>query len=476
MLSVTIATSLMAGGSLLRWRANLPALGDGPGHRRDRLHRLARRAAAGRARRRGGAGRRGGLAGRRDRRARPAARQVRRARSARGPARAARGRAGVPLRGGHVGAAGGRRAPVRRQRARHEARHGGVPARRGRARGLHLERRGRRPGGARQDRGRDAAVHGAARLGIPYVNSVHEGEVEAMRVAARGLPLVCVNPAICFGAGDHLLASTRLVRSFLLGRIPVYTEGAVSVVDVRDVAEAHLLADRRGHPGERYILGGRNFTFERLFADLGRLSGIDPPVRLPASAARAAAACWRRRGVAGRSRRSRCAPPATGGPTARPRRGASWAGARGRTRRRSRPRSPGTSSASRIGSRARAARSRCSSAWPEPPSGRPRALCGCCAAPRPRVPSIRRVAVALPLQGAHRPGLPLRQGRPPAARRGHRVRGGQGPVPQARPPRDRGVDRAALGTGPRARRRGRSTTRTASSSTWTGSRAQGELA
>ena len=125
----------------------------------------------------------------------------------------------------------------------------------------------------------------AGRLGIPYVNSVHEAEVEAMRVAAQGLPLVCVNPAVCFGAGDHLLSSTRLVRSFLLGRIPVYTDGAISVVDVRDVAEAHLLADRRGQPGERYILGGRNFTFERLFADLGRLSGIDPPVRLPPAGA-----------------------------------------------------------------------------------------------------------------------------------------------------------------------------------------------
>jgi len=129
----------------------------------------------------------------------------------------------------------------------------------------------------------------AGRLEIPYVNSVHEAEVEAMRVAARGLPLVCVNPAICFGAGDHLLSSTRLVRSFLLGRIPLYTDGATSVVDVRDVAAGHLLADQRGQIGERYILGGRNFTFERLFADLGRMSGIEPPVRVPAGAARAAA-------------------------------------------------------------------------------------------------------------------------------------------------------------------------------------------
>ncbi len=133
----------------------------------------------------------------------------------------------------------------------------------------------------------------AGELGIPYVSSVHEAEVEAMRVAARGLPLVCVNPAVCFGAGDHLLTSTRLVRSFVLGRIPVYADGAISVVDVRDVAEGHLLADRLGQVGERYILGGRNFTFDRLFADLGRLSGIDPPVRLPVAAARVLAAAGR---------------------------------------------------------------------------------------------------------------------------------------------------------------------------------------
>jgi dihydroflavonol-4-reductase len=130
----------------------------------------------------------------------------------------------------------------------------------------------------------------ATRLGIPYVNSVHEAEVEAMRVAAHGLPLVCVNPAICLGAGDHLLSSTRLVRSFLLGRVPIYTDGAVGIVDVRDAAAGHLLADLRGEVGERYLLAGRNFTFERLFADLGRLSGVPTPVRIPPRAAAAAAA------------------------------------------------------------------------------------------------------------------------------------------------------------------------------------------
>ena len=42
---------------------------------------------------------------------------------------------------------------------------------------------------------------------------------------------VSVNPGVCFGPGDHLLSSTRLVRSFLLGRVPVHIDGAVSIVD-----------------------------------------------------------------------------------------------------------------------------------------------------------------------------------------------------------------------------------------------------
>jgi len=121
----------------------------------------------------------------------------------------------------------------------------------------------------------------AGHLGIPYVNAVHEAESEAFRLAARGLPLVCVNPSVAFGPGDVHVTSTRLVRSFLLGRVPAYADGALNVVDVRDVAAGHLLADEKGAAGEQYILGGRNFTFDRLFADLGRLSGVDPPLKVP---------------------------------------------------------------------------------------------------------------------------------------------------------------------------------------------------
>jgi dihydroflavonol-4-reductase len=122
--------------------------------------------------------------------------------------------------------------------------------------------------------------------GIAYVNSKHEAEVEAMRIAMRGLPLVVVNPTFVLGPDDPKTTSMGLVRRFLLRRIPVYVDGGLNIVDVRDVAIGHLLADEKGAENERYILGGRNFTLDRLFADLERISGVPAPaVRLPARAA-----------------------------------------------------------------------------------------------------------------------------------------------------------------------------------------------
>jgi dihydroflavonol-4-reductase len=127
-------------------------------------------------------------------------------------------------------------------------------------------------------------------LGIAYVNSKHEAELEAMRAAARGLPVVVVNPSFVFGPDDPTGTSMTLIRRFLLRRIPVYVDGGLNIVDVRDVATGHVLADEKGKVGERYILAGRNFTLDRLFADLSRLSGIDPPaIKLPASVAVAGA-------------------------------------------------------------------------------------------------------------------------------------------------------------------------------------------
>jgi dihydroflavonol-4-reductase len=142
-----------------------------------------------------------------------------------------------------------------------------------------------RPGGALDERHVRSGP-----LGIPYADAKHAAEVEALRVAARGLDVVVACPAHVLGAGDERRSSTEIVRRFLLRRIPAYVDGAINIVDVQDVAAGLLLCDELGTPGERYILGTRNYTWQRLFAELERFSGVEAPaLRLPLTAALALA-------------------------------------------------------------------------------------------------------------------------------------------------------------------------------------------
>lgn len=135
------------------------------------------------------------------------------------------------------------------------------------------------PEGGRADE-RQAFTAGG--LGIAYMNSKHEAEGEVLRVAAHGLDAVIVNPTFVLGPGDRGGGSMGLIKRFLLRRIPAYVDGGLNIVDVRDVAEGQLLAEAKGKAGERYILGGRNFTLQRLFADLSRICGVPaPPLKLP---------------------------------------------------------------------------------------------------------------------------------------------------------------------------------------------------
>ncbi len=61
--------------------------------------------------------------------------------------------------------------------------------------------------------------------------------------------------------------------TFLRGRVVASVDGGLNVVAVRDVALAHLAALERGQPRRRYLVGGENLTFDRLWARLGAVSG-----------------------------------------------------------------------------------------------------------------------------------------------------------------------------------------------------------
>jgi dihydroflavonol-4-reductase len=111
-----------------------------------------------------------------------------------------------------------------------------------------------------------------------YVVSKYIAELEAFACAAPGFDVVAVNPTFPFGRADRAPTPTgKLVFDVVRGRLPVVVEGGLNVVDVRDVAEGHLLGALHGQSGRRYLLGGDNVTFADLAARVARQAGRNPP-------------------------------------------------------------------------------------------------------------------------------------------------------------------------------------------------------
>ncbi|HEY8029324.1 MAG TPA: NAD-dependent epimerase/dehydratase family protein [Gaiellaceae bacterium] len=125
-------------------------------------------------------------------------------------------------------------------------------------------------------------------LAVPYKRTKLEAEKLALAAGA-----VVVNPTTPVGEGDTRPTPTgRMIRDVARGRYLAYvpTTG-LNVVDVRDVAAAHVLALERGCPGERYLLGGTDMWLGDFFAAVAAAAHRPRPrLRVPYAAARAAAA------------------------------------------------------------------------------------------------------------------------------------------------------------------------------------------
>ncbi|WP_300088319.1 hypothetical protein [uncultured Nitrosomonas sp.] len=70
---------------------------------------------------------------------------------------------------------------------------------------------------------------------------------------------------------------TRMIVNFLNQKIPAYLDCCLNLVDVRDVAEGHILAAQRGRSGERYLLGHENMKLSQLLCMLEDITGLAMP-------------------------------------------------------------------------------------------------------------------------------------------------------------------------------------------------------
>jgi dihydroflavonol-4-reductase len=127
--------------------------------------------------------------------------------------------------------------------------------------------------------GREDTPHRGWYLSV-YERSKTEGE-HAVLEAGRdeGVEVVCVNPSSVQGPG-RVRGTGRIMLAFLDGRLKLFVDTNVSLVDIGDCAEGHLLAAEHGAPGERYILNGMTLTITDALQLAADVAGVHRRPRL----------------------------------------------------------------------------------------------------------------------------------------------------------------------------------------------------
>jgi len=110
-----------------------------------------------------------------------------------------------------------------------------------------------------------------------YYESKIVMEQAVMESVEGGLDTITLNPCAVFGPGDVHLTLGRILIAVARGYAIAFP-ATINVVDVRDVATAHIKAAEIGRTGERYILGGHNLSVKNALTQAARVAGVTPPL------------------------------------------------------------------------------------------------------------------------------------------------------------------------------------------------------
>jgi dihydroflavonol-4-reductase len=123
-----------------------------------------------------------------------------------------------------------------------------------------------------------------------YERSKFEAERAVFETAREtGIEVVSVNPASVQGPG-RATGSTKLLLDYVNGRFKAVVDSRLSLVDIADCTDGHVLAGSRGNPGERYVLSGATLTVREGLVLVASMLGVERPLRaLPPSLAMAVA-------------------------------------------------------------------------------------------------------------------------------------------------------------------------------------------
>ena len=120
-------------------------------------------------------------------------------------------------------------------------------------------------------------------LSNDYKKSKYQAEQVVLEFARNGLPVVIVNPSTPVGPRDIKPTPTgKIILDFLNREMPAYLDTGLNLIDVKDCARGHILAEQKGVPGERYILGNQDLSLFDILVMLGTITGLKAPsIKMP---------------------------------------------------------------------------------------------------------------------------------------------------------------------------------------------------
>jgi dihydroflavonol-4-reductase len=106
-----------------------------------------------------------------------------------------------------------------------------------------------------------------------------EAERQFLEFCRKGLPGVVCNVATTFGGHDHQpTPHGELLKLTVARRMPVHWNMKMSVVGIKDAADALLLAEQHGKVGERYIIADRMMDIDEATSKTAAFAGVRPPL------------------------------------------------------------------------------------------------------------------------------------------------------------------------------------------------------